>query len=310
MTDMKKAGSQTKMLPWSSVADDPVTVRNILLATDFSPYSARALSYALGIAARYAATLHLFHCIDPTPYNMVASDAVQTACEAAWRDMHRLESDLRSNGLMKGGLEVKLRVEAADLQTVLPQIARDLDLGLIVAGTHGRTGWKKVVLGSVAEILVDHAPCPVLTVGPSSNRNRLEQFGPESILFASDPSARSKLAESYALSLARKYNSRLTVADVLEDRAGRVLAEVSRCEWSESALRDTILEREPAELPQLPTEIGTESDLILQVADDAAADLIVLTVPAAHRFTNRFLSTNSYRVVCGAPCPVLTVRAA
>ena len=49
--------------------------------------------------------------------------------------------------------------------------------------------------------------------------------------------------------------------------------------------------------------------LILQVADDAVADLIVLTVPAAHRFTNRFLSTNSYRVVCGAPCPVLTVRA-
>jgi len=97
---------------------------------------------------------------------------------------------------------------------------------------------------------------------------------------------------------------------MLEDRAGRVLAEASRCEWSESALRDTILEREPAELPQLPTEIGTESDLILQVADDAAADLIVLTVPAAHRLTNRFLSTNSYRVVCGAPCPVLTVRAA
>jgi len=305
---MKEAGSRTKMLPWSSVTDDPITVRNILLATDFSQYSARALSYALGIAARYAATLHLFHCIDPTPYNMVAPDAVQTACEAAWRDMHRLESDLRSRGLAKD-VEVKLRVEAADLPTVLPEIARDLDLGLIVVGTHGRTGWRKVVLGSVAEIVVDHAPCPVLTVGPSTDRNRLEQFGPESILFASDPSARSKLAESYALSLARKYNSRLTVADVLEDRAGHVLAEVSRFKWSESAFRDTTLEREPAKLPQLPTEIGTESDLILQVADDAAADLIVLTVPAAHRFADRFLSTNSYRVVCGAPCPVLTVRA-
>lgn len=96
---------------------------------------------------------------------------------------------------------------------------------------------------------------------------------------------------------------------MLEDHAGRILAEVSRFEWSESALRDTTLEREPAKPPQLPTEIGTESDLILQVADDAAADLIVLTVPAAHRFADRFLSTNSYRVVCGAPCPVLTVRA-
>jgi nucleotide-binding universal stress UspA family protein len=306
-TDMEEAGSPTKLLPWSSLTDDPVTLRNILLATDFSQYSARALSYALGIAARYAATLHLFHCIDPTPYNMVAPDAVQTACEAAWRDLRRLESDLRSRGPAKD-VEIKLRVEAADLRAVLPEIARDLDLGLIVVGTHGRTGWRKLMLGSVAEMVVDHAPCPVLTVGPSTDRNRLEQFGPESILFASDPSARSKLAESYALSLARKYNSRLTFADVLENHDGRVLAEVSRVEWSESALRDTT-EREPAKLPQMPTEIGTESDLILQVADDAAADLIVLAVPPAHRFTNRFLSTNSYRVVCGAPCPVLTVRA-
>ena len=305
---MQEAGLRTDMLEGSTANADALSLRNILLATDFSECSARALSYALGIAARYAATLHLFHCIDPTPYNMVAPDAVQTACEAAWRDMRRLESDLRSRGLAKD-VEVKLRVEAADLPTVLPAIASDLDLGLIVVGTHGRTGWRKVVLGSVAEIVVDHAPCPVLTVGPSTDRNRLEQLGPESILFASDPSARSKVAESYALSLARKYNSRLTVADVLEDHGGRVLAEVSRFEWSEPALRDTTLEREPAKLPQLPTEIGTESDLILEVADDAAADLIVLTVPAAHRFTNRFLSTNSYQVVCGAPCPVLTVRA-
>lgn len=289
-------------------APDPLVLRNILMATDFSECSGRALGYALGIAARYGAQLHLLHCIDPAPYNLVTPDAVETACEVAWRDMHRLESDLRDNGLTKN-VEVKFRVEAADPMAILPEVVKDLDLGLIVVGTHGRTGWRKVMLGSAAEIVVDHASCPVLTVGPSTDRNRLEQFGPESILLASDPFARSKLAESYALSLARKYNSRLTVADVLEDHAGRVLAEVSRFEWSESALRDTTLERKPSRLPQLSTEIGTRSDLILREADEAAADLIVLTVPAAHRFTNRFLSTNSYRVVCGAPCPVLTVRA-
>src|SRR5258708_34536737 len=77
-TDMKEAGSRTKMLPWSSVTDDPVTVLNILLATDFSQYSARALSYAIGIAARYSAPLHLFHGIDPPPYNRGPHDAVET----------------------------------------------------------------------------------------------------------------------------------------------------------------------------------------------------------------------------------------
>lgn len=297
-----------ELLESSSSSADALTLRNILLATDFSESSTRALNYALGIAARYAATLHLFHCIDPTPYNMGAPDAVQTACEAAWCDMQRLDSDLRSSGRGKN-VDVKLHVEAAKLPTILPEIVRDLDLGLIVVGTHGRRGWKKLALGSVAEIIVDHASCPVLVVGPYTDRNRLEQFGPESILLASDPLVRSKLAESYALSLAGKYNSRLTVAHVLEDHAGRVLARVSQFEWRDSELRDTTPGRNLTNLTQSTTEIGTQSDLILRVAEGAAADLIVLTVPAAHRFTNRFLSTNSYQVLCGAACPVLAVRA-
>ncbi len=304
---MQDTVSRMELLESSSTSA-ALTLRNILLATDFSESSTRALNYALGIAARYAATLHLFHCIDPTPYNMGAPEAVQTACEAAWRDMQQLDLGLRNSGLANN-VEVKLHVEAAELPTILPEIVKDLDLGLIVVGTHGRTGWKKLALGSVAGIIVDHASCPVLAVGPYTDRNRLEQLGPESILFTYDASAHSKLAESYALSLARKYSSRLTVAHVLEEHAGRVLARVSQFEWRDSELRDTTLGRNISSLPQLPTEIGTQSDLILRVAESAAADLIVLTVPATHRFTNRFLSTNSYRVVCGAPCPVLTVRA-
>jgi len=297
-----------EMPQWSSASVEVLTLRNILMAIDFSECSARALNYALGIAARYGATLHLFHCIDPTPYNMGVPDAVQTACEAARRDMQRLKSDLRSSGRARN-VEVKVRVEAGELTNILPEIVKDFDLGLIVVGTHGRTGWKKLVLGSVAEMVVDHASCPVLTVGPSTDRNRLEQFGPESILFASNPSARSQLAQAYAFSLANKYNSRLTVADVLEDHAGRVLAKVSEFEWCESQLRDASRTMELTNVPHLPIDIGTQSDLILGLADRAAADLIVLSVPAVHRFANRLLPTTSYRVVCDAPCPVLTVRA-
>lgn len=304
---MQDTVSRMELLESSSTSA-ALTLRNILLATDFSESSTRALNYALGIAARYAATLHLFHCVDPTPYNLGVPDAVQTACEAARRDMQRLESDLRSSGQARN-VEVKLRVEAGELVNILPGIVKDLDLGLIVVGTHGRTGWKKLVLGSVAEIVVDYASCPVLTVGPSTDRNRLEQFGPESILLASNPSARSQLARSYAFSLASKYNSRLTVDDVLEDHAGRVLAKVSEFEWRESESRGAPLGGDLTGVPQLPSEIGTQSDLILQLADRTAADLIVLSVPAVHRFTNRFLPTTSYRVVCDAACPVLTVRA-
>ncbi len=290
----------------ASTSDQQISLRNILMATDFSECSARALSYALGIAARYEARLHLFYCLDPRPYNMVGPDAVQSACDAAWRDMQRLDSEIRSSGLAKN-VEVKLRIETGDMAEIVPQIVSELDLGLIVVGTHGRTGWRKLVLGSVTEIIVDEADCPVLTVGPSADRTRLQHFGPENILYATDPSARSKLAEAYAFSLAHKYGSRLTVLDVLQDQEGRVLAQESQLEWCGAELRDALLEKEPT--PQLPPEFGTRSDLILRVADHIAADLIVLTVPATHRFSDRFLSTNAYQVLCGAECPVLTVRA-
>jgi nucleotide-binding universal stress UspA family protein len=137
----------------------------------------------------------------------------------------------------------------------------------------------------------------------------MQEFGPESILLAYAASGRSQLAESYSVSLARKYDSRLSVIAMLDDKVGGVLAQVSQLKLSERDVRTTTFDAPLTIPPQLPIEIGAQSDLILQVADETAADLIVLVVPAIHRFSDRFVSTNSYRVVCGARCPVLTVHA-
>jgi len=302
-TDLVPEISQASLLP-----PDRMTVRNILLATDFSECSKHALSYALGIASRYESRLYLFHCIDPTPYNFVEPGAVQAACDDARRELEQLVSDLHSRG-EANNVEIKVVVETGDLAAILAQTVNDLNLGLIVVGTHGRTGWRKAILGSVAEIVLSQAFCPVLSVGPSADRTRIQKFGPENILLAIEASASSHLAKSYAFSLASKYGSRVSVVDVLDNRSGRVLAKVSQLEWREPERSDTVLEKASAMPQLLPTETGSESDLILQVADQSAADLIVLAASAAHRLTDRFLSTSSYRVTCSAPCPVLGVHA-
>ena len=291
-----------------SLTPDQMVGRNILLATDFSHCSARAIGYALGIASRYESPLYLFHCVSATPYNFVAPGPVQTAIDDARRELEQVMSDLRCEFGTKN-VQIKVMVEAGDLALILPQAVKDLDLGLIVVGTHGRTGWRKMVLGSVAEMVVDQVSCPVLCVGPSTDRTRIQEFGPENILLAGEGSARASLARSYALSLARKYRSRLTTIDVLENRSGRVRANVSQFEWQDQEVKNDTLDNAVMSPTQLPAEIGTQSDLILQVAHDTSADLIVLAVPEMHRFTDRFLSTDSYRVVCRAACPVLTVGA-
>jgi len=294
-------------MPQSSLAPDQLAGRNILLATDFSECSRRALDYALGIASRYQSQLHLFHCIDPAPYYLVEPDAAQITRDDARGELERLVSALGREGLARN-VQIKVVVEVGNLSDILSQVVNDLDPGLIVVGTHGRTGWRKLVLGSVAELVVDTVPRPVLCVGPSTDRTRIQEFGPENILLAIESSTRSQLAKSCAFSLARKYRSHLTTIDVLENRSGSVRAKVAQCEWHKiEGSDDTLDSRPPSPLPQ-STEIGTQSDLILRVADQTAADLIVLAVPETHRFTNRFLSSNSYRVVIDAACPVLTVR--
>lgn len=262
----------------------------------------------MGIASRYESELHLFHCIDPTPYNLIDPSAVQTARNDVRRELEQLISDLRREE-RTGNVKLNTLVSAGDLISVLTDVVKDFNVDLIIIGTHGRTGWRKAILGSVTELVVDQSSCPVLSVGPFVDRIRIQDFGPESILLAYGASVRSQLAESYAFSLARKYDSRLSVVDVLDDKGGRVLAQVSQLKLSEHDVRNPTLVAPLTVPPQSPIEIDVQGDLILQVADQTAVDLIVLVVPATHRFSDRFVSTNSYRVVCGARCPVLTVHA-
>src|SRR5215475_10786563 len=231
-------------MPQSSLAPDQLAGRNILLATDFSECSRRALDYALGIASRYESQLHLFHCIDPAPYYLVEPDVVRTTRDDARRELEALISAFRGEGHEKN-VDVKAMVEVGELSAILPELAENLNLALIVVGTHGRTGWRKLVLGSVAELVVDTVSCPVLCVGPSTERTRIQESGPENILLVSEVSERSQLAKSYAFSLAAKYRSRLTMIDVAENRSGRVRAKVSQCEWHKIEESENTLDARP-----------------------------------------------------------------
>jgi nucleotide-binding universal stress UspA family protein len=150
----------------------------------------------------------------------------------------------------------------------------------------------------------------VLSVGPYSHRTRLQEFGPQNILLAYEALHPSQIAESYARSLARTYGARLTEVDVLDEHSGRVTVNVSQFEWFQPEKKNSILATIPSGSLRRPTETGSESDFILDMADQTAADLIVLAVPPSHRFTDRFRSTNTYKVISDAACPVLTVHAA
>jgi universal stress protein A len=144
-----------------------ITLKNILVATDFSEPSATALRYGRTLARTFGSTLHVLHVAEDV-YGRLGGEAyfagppnLQANIEAAARK--RLDELLVDNDLEPVPSRAIVQTADAIAPTII-QYAKDSRSDLIVVGTHGRGGFAQMIVGSVAERVVRTAPCPVLTV--------------------------------------------------------------------------------------------------------------------------------------------------
>ena len=139
-------------------------IHKILVPTDFSEHSAYALSYAVDLAQRYEAAVTLAHVYPVVNYAAAEGFALYTPQQltellSKLGDQLKLaEEQARALGLSS----IDSTLLQGDAYKEVLELAGGYDL--IVMGTHGRTGFRHALLGSVAEKLVRTAPCPVLTV--------------------------------------------------------------------------------------------------------------------------------------------------
>jgi nucleotide-binding universal stress UspA family protein len=137
------------------------SIERILVPTDFSPGSHAALGYAAVFAARFGAVIEVLHVQDE------ADNPQAAASQEAETQRERTESQMDRFLLGTPGLEgVKMvrRLRAGNPADAILALAEKERFDLIVLGTRGRTGLKRLVLGSVAEKVMREATCPVLTV--------------------------------------------------------------------------------------------------------------------------------------------------
>lgn len=143
--------------------------RTILVATDFSACADAALAYAVDLAARVDATIHLVHAISIPLFGVpelglaYASMNIEAATGAAQTAIDERAARYRDRVLL-----APTRVEVGDPRDVIDKAAAAIDADLVVIGTHGRRGVRRILLGSVAESVVRTAPCPVLTIRTST----------------------------------------------------------------------------------------------------------------------------------------------
>ena len=291
--------------------DPDFSVRNILVPVDFSEPSRRALYHALAIAKYYKSNVYLLHVI--LARQGLAIHARRES-DNAWSNFDRLKAQLVKDGLITN-LSCRFLVEKGDAWAVVSGVMKKNKVDLIVMGTHGRRGFEMLVLGSFAKEIFRRARCPVLTVGPRTElrgtRNSLKQ-----ILFPTDFSRESEAAEPYAVSLARRSAAQLTLLNVvkssrfklspgtssppradLDHAQERLQAAAWRMQGYKASTATTVL-----------VEEGATVERILTMAKKLGADLIILGVSGPRKIADRLGQTVAYRVVCAAPCPVLTIR--
>lgn len=140
-----------------------ITLKKILVPTDFSEHSTKAAIYGAELARKFGAELHLMHSVEMTPflYGEGVYVAPETEAEIEVAVAKRLEELLNGS---TGDLTVVRKIERGHPFVEIIRYAKENDIGLIVLGTHGRGSIEHMLLGSVAEKVVRKAPCPVLTV--------------------------------------------------------------------------------------------------------------------------------------------------
>lgn len=285
-----------------------LSLKNILLSTDFSSASDAALPYAVEIARQFQAKIYVVHVVFPELYEALPEPAgrkaVTQAREHAEEKMSRLLSSGRLAEVPHQGI-----VRTGEIWDELAEVIKEANIDLVATGTHGRRGTKKMLMGSVAEEIFRLSPLPVLSVGPSVSGSLPRPL--HSILHPTDFSTHSWRAAEYALALGERFHSCLTWMHVAQQDGGDALNR-SRLEHFFSERLHELLPAQASEAcrPEYRVEFGDPVENIVRVAEQTRADLIVMGIwgaGALARATTHAGNTG-YRVVAQAPVPVLTVR--
>jgi nucleotide-binding universal stress UspA family protein len=149
-------------------------IKKILVPLDFSPHSKAALDFAVDLARRYEAGLELLYVYEPLTYTLPEGYVLVTP-EQLSEILNKLQAQLetvRSQARSAGASQVATTLLQGGPVTEILRFARERDADLIVMGTHGRTGIKRLFIGSVAENVVRSSSCPVLTVRDHSEAEK------------------------------------------------------------------------------------------------------------------------------------------
>jgi len=284
-----------------------VSVKNILVATDFSAVSDKAAAYAKALALNFRSKVEIAHIYDPSVVTSCVEAILGTPLN---QREHHCDQGLQKlvQDFSEAGIEVETTLRQDHRpHTALLSLAEEHETDLIVAGTHSKWGLERLVLGSTAEELIRNSTCPVLTVGPHA---KLPPEGPlvfRTIVYATDFSSQAAKAAIFALSFAQDSGAHIYLCHIAAESASQE-EQVSLDARFKTALNRMIPESVFEWCtPETVVRHGDPAPAILELAEKVNADLIVLGARNASFWLTPIEHGLTPDLLAEASCPVMTV---
>ena len=277
-----------------------VTFEHILVPTDFSDVSGRALEYAKTLAKQGNSELLLAH-VSPVA-NLITSPEVAWIDAAEIEGLEEQELEQRGAALRSEGYRARTISLIGPLCDQLLSAIKEYKVDLIVLGTHGRKGVERLLLGSDAEALLRHAHCPVISIGPGVTGNKTWDL--REVICATTLEPHSAEVVAYAQKLALQHGAGLILLHVKD------VVNETDVDWVsfEDAFHYYALEN-LGKSSWLRTRLSSAAPgiSIVDLAKQRGSDLIVMGARPASSMATHLPPGIAAKVLLDAPCPVMTL---
>lgn len=277
-------------------------VSKILIPVDFSETSSIAIKHGAYMAKLTGSSLHLLHVINA---HYVSQDIFLPVVNIQDQDKIQSIATEKLNQL-KADIKAEFNIDASSIIKVGPpsneisKVAKELNISLIVMGTHGYSPLEELVIGSTALKVITKSPCPTMAMS-----NAAKHKGYKKILIPIDTSGNSRQKVNYTLELAKKFNSTV-----------QAIALLTGSEESEKPAMELILHQ----IEKLAAEKGVkyESEVVCDVKnratttvnqiEKAGADLVIIMTDQDAELSGFFLGPYSQQVIHLSKVPVLAIK--
>jgi nucleotide-binding universal stress UspA family protein len=293
--------------------------KNILCATDFSDFSNRTVTYGIALAKEFDSKLFVCHVIDLSSvaiYGEFQLDPVGLQ-DRIMNDANEQLQEL----IGKQQIDWEPLISVGHAADEISRIVEEKGIDLVISATRGRSGLKRIILGSVTERLMRTLSCPLLVVHSPDKEFVApddQEVHIKNILIGCDFSPDSGAAFDYGLSLAQEFQSELHLAHVIETSIYQELHKTESPVEEEiqkevqTRLIQKLQEMVPEEArnwckPRTSLLDGHPYEELAGYAEKHDMDMIVLGTRGHGLVKSLLIGSTTDRVVRRAPCPVLSV---